>query len=112
MALAMQSMRLAQPASMNYLPVAGNIEDVATNAPVVAQNLRDQIDTGYMLLGVELVHAAQAIDLRRARDPNFRLSPETAALFNALRARVAFLDKDRALTPDFRAAADVLRAYR
>lgn len=112
MALAMQSLRLAQPASMNYLPVAGNIEDVATNAPIVAQNLRQQIQTGYQLLGVELVHAAQAIDLRRARDPNFRLSPATAALFDALRKQVAFLDKDRSLTPDFRAAAELLRTYR
>lgn len=111
-ALAMQSLRLAQPASMNYLPVAGNIEDVATNAPVVAQNLRQQIQTGYQLLGVELVHAAQAIDLRRAGDPDFRLSPATAGLYEALRRQVAFLDRDRALTPDFRAAAQLLRTCR
>lgn len=112
MALAMKSLRLAQPASMNYLPVAGNIEDVATNAPIVAQNLRRQIQTGYQLLGVELVHAAQAIDLRSAKDPNFRLSPATATLFGALRMQVAFLDKDRTLTPDFRAAAELLRTHR
>ncbi|MGU3626022.1 HAL/PAL/TAL family ammonia-lyase [Comamonas sp. C24C] len=112
MALAMQSLRLAQPASMNYLPVAGNIEDVATNAPIVAQNFRQQIQTGYQLLGVELVHAAQAIDLRRTKDPNFRLSPATAELFDALRNQVAFLDKDRALTLDFRAAAELLRTFR
>jgi histidine ammonia-lyase len=111
-ALAMRSKLLAQPASLDSMAVAGNIEDVATNAPVVAQRLREQIDAGYQLLGVELVHAAQALDLRRARQPLWQLSPATAALHAALRERVAFLDRDRALTADFRAAAELLRSYR
>lgn len=35
---------LANPASLSYVPVAGNIEDVATNAPFVVQKFQKQID--------------------------------------------------------------------
>jgi histidine ammonia-lyase len=105
----MENKALAMPVSLDYLPVAGNIEDVATNDPVVVQRVRKQVDNSYALLGIELIHAAQAAELRRRKNPDFVLSPATQALFDALRKRVLFLDQDRPLTNDFRAAADVLR---
>lgn len=108
-ALAMETKALAQPVSLDYLPMAGNIEDVATNAPAAVQRVRKQIDNTYTLLAIEAVQAAQAIDLRRRKTPGFTLSPSTQALYDALRARVPFVDQDRALTDDFRAAAQVLR---
>lgn len=108
-ALAMKIKQLALPVSLDFLPVAGNIEDVATNAPEVIRRVREQVDNSYMLLGIELLHAAQAAELRQRKDPRFTLSPATRALFDALRRRVAFLDQDRPLTNDFRASAEVLR---
>lgn len=74
--------------------------------------MQKQIDASYTLLGLELVEAAQAIDLRRRRQPSFTLAPATQPLYRALRAKVAFLERDRPLTPDFRAADTLLRAYR
>lgn len=44
--------------------MAGNIEDVPTNAPRTVQRVRTQIDTLSYILGSEMMHAAQAIDLR------------------------------------------------
>ena len=111
-ALAMANKTLAVPVSTEFLPVAGQVEDVATNAPDVVKRVQQQIDNSYMLLGVELVHAAQAIDLRQAKQPDYKLAPATLGLYKALRAKVALLDEDRPLTPDFRAAAEVLRAYK
>lgn len=108
-ALAMETKALAQPVSLDYLPMAGNIEDVATNAPAVVQRVRKQIDNTYALLAIEAVQAAQAIDLRKRKTPGFTLSPASHALYSALRERVPFVDQDRALTNDFRAATQVLR---
>jgi histidine ammonia-lyase len=110
--LAMENKVLATPVSTEYLPVAGQVEDVATNAPEVVKRLQKQIDNSYMLLGIELIHAAQAIDLRQQKTPDYVIAPATMGLYKALRAKVALLDEDRPLTPDFRAAADVLRAYK
>lgn len=111
-ALAMEIKALAQPVSLDYLPMAGNIEDVATNAPAAVQRVRKQIDNTYALLAIEAVQAAQAIDLRRRKTPGFTLSPATQTLYDALRARAPFIDQDRALTDDFRAAKLVLQNAR
>ncbi|MEK2605707.1 HAL/PAL/TAL family ammonia-lyase [Burkholderia arboris] len=111
-ALAMTVKSLAMPVSLDYLPVAGGIEDIATNAPDVVQRVQKQIDASYTLLGLELVEAGQAIDLRQRKQPSFTLAPATQPLYRALRTKVAFLQRDRPLTPDFRAADALLRAYR
>jgi histidine ammonia-lyase len=110
-ALAEENRELAVPVSMDFLPVAGGIEDIATNAPRVVERVQRQIDNCYLLLGLELLHAAQAIDLRKRSQPSFTLAPRTAGLYAALRRRVDFLDADRALTGDFRKAAEVVRSY-
>jgi len=110
-ALAMENKELAMPVSMDYLPVAGDIEDIATNAPRVVERVQQQIDNSFTLLGIELIHAGQAIDLRKQQQPDFTLSPATAGLYTALRSKVAFLDRDCPLTPDFRAAETLLHSY-
>jgi histidine ammonia-lyase len=111
-ALAMENKVLGTPVSTEFLPVAGQVEDVATNAPYVVERLQKQIDNSFALLGVELVHAAQAVDLRLAKTPGYLLSPVTDKLFKAIRAKVPTLDADRPMTPDFRNAADLLRTYK
>ncbi|STV77744.1 histidine ammonia-lyase [Klebsiella variicola] len=99
------------PVSMDFMPVAGDIEDIATNAPQVAQRLQQQIDNSYQLLGILLVHDAQAIDLRKQKNNGFTLSAPTGALYDALRRKVKFMDTDRPLSPDFAAAAQVLKTF-
>jgi histidine ammonia-lyase len=109
--LAMENKVLGAPVSMEFLPVAGQVEDVATNAPLVVQRLQKQIDNSFMLLGVELVHAAQGVDLRRAKSPEFQLSTAGSNLYKAIRAKVPMLSQDRPMTPDFRNAAEILHTY-
>ena len=111
MALAMRNKELAMPVSMDYFPVAGEIEDIATNAPQVVQRVQQQIDNSYKLLGIVLVHDVQAVDLRRQMNKNFTLSEPTKALYTAVRKQVPFINTDRALAPDFAAADKVLRHY-
>ncbi|MDJ8697397.1 aromatic amino acid lyase [Salmonella enterica] len=111
MSLAMRNKELAMPVSMDFMPVAGDIEDIATNAPQVAQRLQQQIDNSYQLLGILLVHDAQAIDLRKQKNNGFTLSAPTGALYDALRRKVKFMDTDRPLSPDFAAAAQVLKIF-
>lgn len=110
-ARALEHKELATPISMDYPPVAGDIEDIATNAPRVVERVQQQIDNSFTLLGIEPIHAGQAIDLRRQQQPDFTLSPATAGLYTSLRDKVAFLDHDRPLTPDFRAAKTLLQSY-
>ncbi|EGC1291252.1 aromatic amino acid lyase [Salmonella enterica] len=111
MSLAMRNRELAMPVSMDYMPVAGDIEDIATNAPQVAERLQQQIDNSYQLLGILLVHNAQALDLRKQKNNGFAMSAPTSALYDAVRKQVKFMDTDQPLSPDFSAAAQVLREF-
>ena len=111
-ALAGENEFLANPASLDYVPVAGNIEDVATNAPFVMQKFSKQIENFYSILGMELIHAAQAIDLRMQQNPNLKLSAQTKKLYDEYRKVVKFMDTDRPLTDDFRNSAKFLKKYK
>ena len=111
-ALAGENEFLANPASLDYVPVAGNIEDVATNAPFVMQKFSKQIENFYAILGMELIHAAQAIDLRMQQNPNLKLSAQTKKLYDEYRKVVKFMDTDRPLTDDFRNSAKFLKEYK
>jgi histidine ammonia-lyase len=71
--LAIESQELAAPILDNFA-MAGNIEDVPTNAPRTVQRVRTQIDTLSYILGIEMMHAAQAIDLRWQKHSNFKFS--------------------------------------
>ncbi|CAN7600660.1 aromatic amino acid lyase [Caballeronia sp. LjRoot34] len=110
-ALAMENKELAMPVSVDYLPAAGDIENMVANALRVVERVRQQIDNRFTLLDIERIHADQAIDLRRQQQPVFTLSPATAGLYIALPGKLAFFDRDPPLTPDFRAAATLLHSY-
>jgi histidine ammonia-lyase len=110
-ALASENRELANPVSLDFFASEGLIEDVATNAPRVVQRVRRQIENSFILLGIELIHAAQAIDLRKQVNPRLRLSGATEALYQALRKQIAMLEVDRPMTGDFAKAAALLKTY-
>lgn len=107
-----QNQELALPVSFNSYAVAGNIEDVATNAPRVVRRIRQSVDNLYYILGIELMHAAQAIDLRLQKNANLKLSPATRKLWSAFRKKVTFMEVDRALTPDIKNAYEFVKSYK
>lgn len=110
-ALMAENRYLANPASLDTYAMAGDIEDVATNAPFVVEKLRRIIDNHFHILGIELMHAAQAIDLRKQKNPMLTLGKQTKPLFQQYRKIVPFLDKDRPFTPYFRKSAQFLKRY-
>ncbi|MCR5825234.1 MAG: aromatic amino acid ammonia-lyase [Oscillospiraceae bacterium] len=93
---------LANPSSMDFIAVAGSIEDHASNLPLAADKALKITDNLRYMLGIEAMHAAQAIDLRRP----VKLGRVTGAVFAALRETVPFLNHDRNLS------IDINKAYR
>ncbi|PID63040.1 MAG: sugar transporter [Gammaproteobacteria bacterium] len=110
-ALTREIQMLANPASVATMSVAGTIEDVATNAPLAVSRLNAAADNYAYILGMELIHAAQAIDLRLQKNPELKLGKDTQKLYKAFREKVAFLDKDRPLSNDFEVAAEFVKHY-
>lgn len=108
-ALDLENQELSQPVLRNPLPIAGDIEDVGTNSASAAQRVLQLIDNLYFVLGLELMHAAQAVDLRRRDSPDLALGDGSGTLLQSFRQVVPFLDRDRPLTPDIQASYQFLR---
>jgi len=97
---AARNQRLADPVSLDLIPVAGDIEDTATNAAAAATNVSKIVENTFSILAVELMHAAQAVDLRQRTNPALALGRGTRPFLAAYRQVVPFIDKDRQLSPD------------
>ena len=61
---------------------------------------------------MELLHAAQAVDLRRAQEDGVKLSTKTEALYKAYRAKVPFVDKDRIFSDDLANGIELLKGWK
>jgi len=87
---------LSNPVSADYMSLSGDMEDHATNAPLVVAKTRDITDRLLYVLAIEAINAAQAIDLRGG----VRLGSGTGALYKKLRSVVPFLAEDRNVSRD------------
>ncbi len=110
--LATEIRTLSQPVSSDALAVAGNIEDVATNGPLAAQRVGQQAARLRTLLGIELIHAAQAVDLRTRAEPRRPVGKGTGEVLAAFRQEVPFLSQDRRLADDIARADRFLNQER
>jgi histidine ammonia-lyase len=107
-----ENRNLANPVSADSFPVAGDIEDTATNSALVATHLAKIICNLHYQLGIQLMHGAQAVDLRKRENPKLRLSNSTLHLFKAYRHIIPMITQDRPLTPDINKSAEFLYHYR
>lgn len=103
--------QLSIPVSTISYPVAGEIEDTATNSLLVVQHLTKIVEDLYQIMGFELLHASQAIDLKKLQAPQLKFGKSTIALYSDFRKIVPFLQKDRELTPDIKKAYAFMSQY-
>jgi histidine ammonia-lyase len=95
-ALLFEIRHLASPLSIHSSSGADGVEDDSTNAVQGALRLREQLHRFRQLLAIELICAAQAVDLAAPK----RLSPGTAAAHRCIRELVELQTDDRPLGVD------------
>jgi len=105
-ALVSENKTLAHPDSVDSIPSSANQEDHVSMGANAARHTLEILANVRTVLAVELVTAAQAVDLRERGAE--RLGRGTAAAYRQIRARVRFLDHDRPLTQDIEAVADLI----
>ncbi len=93
----------ATPASLDTIPVSETVEDHAPNTPLCVRKLEEQLLAWGMLVAIEAMVAAQAVDLRGVRP-----APATARLYAAVRDAVPMLTTDRETGPDADAVYDFI----
>lgn len=101
---------LATPASVDSIPGSASREDHVSMGMTSARKLREVVRNVEAILAIEMLCAAQAIDLRAmaAHTHAIRLGQGTHAAHHALRAVVPHLDADRLLSRDIQSVIDLL----
>lgn len=106
-----QSKQLCTPASVDSIVSSNGQEDhvsMGANAATKAWQVTENVAR---VLGIELLTAAQALDLRRLRG-GAPIAPRLQEILDAFRADVAFLSEDRVLYPDMEAATRFVLMHR
>ena len=108
---------LAHPASVDSIPTSANQEDHVSMGSISARHARAVLAGVERILAIELVVAAQALDLRlaaiAANGPDVDVPSPGAGVVEAhrrLRAHVPHLDRDREPGPDLAAAVALVHA--
>jgi len=104
-ALASENKLLAHPASVDSLPTSANQEDHVSMATHGARRLHDMADNTAVIVGIELLAAAQGIELRKP----VTTSPRLQKVLSLLREDTAFWDQDRLMAPEIESAKRLVR---
>ncbi|CVI62388.1 aromatic amino acid lyase [Agrobacterium leguminum] len=105
-ALLAENQQIGAQAPVGSIAMAGNIEDLDSHAPLSVANLGRILDNLYWMSSIQLLHAAQAVDLRKPG----QLGAGTKALFEDYRRTVPFVAVDRIYTNDFSTGYRFLKA--
>ena len=116
---------LAHPASVDSIPSSNNQEDHVSMGTIAARKAASILENVYQVIAMELLCAAQAVDLRRIKKdwrgensdkPGFlgenptALGNITCKLYEKLRSQVSPMMDDRVIAPDIAAAANLIKS--
>jgi histidine ammonia-lyase len=96
---------LAHPASVDSIGSSAGQEDHVSMGMTAARHAREVVSNAEVVIALEALVAAQALDLRAPLEP----AAATGAARDAIRSRVAFLDADRELGADISAVTHLVR---
>lgn len=105
-ALVSENKVLAHPASVDSIPTSANQEDFVSMGAHAARKAIQILRNVQQIVGIELVLAAQAVDL----DPEGRLGRGTRAVYEVVRTAVPPLHEDRVLSDDLRQGLALVRS--
>ncbi len=111
-ALVSENKTLAHPASVDSIPTSANKEDYVSMGAYAARKADDVCANSLVVLAVELLCGAQALEFGRGLKPGAGVE----AAYQAIRQHVPPLEQDRPQTPDIETIArlvlegDILRA--
>jgi histidine ammonia-lyase len=99
--------RLAVPASVDSIPSSAMQEDHVSMGWHAGRKLRRAVENLTQVIGIELMAAARAIDMRSPLTP----APVTSAVIAELRKTVPGPGPDRYLSPELIASAEFVRTH-
>ena len=108
-ALVSENKVLAHPACVDSIPTSANKEDHVSMGTLAARKCREILDNTEHVIAVELLCAAQAMDLLNAQRP-MQPGLGTRQAWRTIRAQIPYLDQDRIMAPDIERMVALLRS--
>jgi len=105
-ALVSENKTLCHPACVDSIPTSANKEDHVSMGTISARKCREIVRNSETVVAIELLCAAQAMDLFT----NMKPGEGTLAAYRAIRDAIPHLDKDRVLSNDIQAVMDLLKS--
>ena len=96
---------LCHPAGIDSIPTSANKEDHVSMGTVSARKCREIVGNAADVIAIELLCAAQALDLFT----NMKPGEGTLAAYRVIRKAVPHLEKDRILSTDIAAIGQLMR---
>ncbi|NIP99738.1 MAG: histidine ammonia-lyase [Nitrospinaceae bacterium] len=103
-ALVSENKVLAHPASVDSIPTSANKEDHVSMGTIAARKARQVVENVKQVAAIELLCAAQALDLFT----NLKPGKGTLAAYQVIRRHVRHLKRDRELNPDIETVAALI----
>lgn len=99
-ALCTENKVLGHPAAVDTIPTSANVEDHVSMGATSAIKLKQIVENLELILSLELFSAAQGIDFRRQRiGAEKSLGQGTQPVYNLIREKVPFIEKDTLMKP-------------
>lgn len=86
---------LAHPASVDSIPSSANQEDHVSMGTIAARGARDILSNAQNVIGIELLAATQALDLREQRN----LGKGSKVAYEVIRQHIHFIGEDQIMYP-------------
>ena len=96
---------LAHPASVDSIPSSANQEDHVSMGTIAARKAKEIMENTRNVLAMELLAAAQAIDLRGKK----KLGVGTDAAYNVIRNHTKFIDEDLVMYKEINKCEDIIK---
>lgn len=109
-ALCNENKVLSHPASADTIPSSANVEDHVSMGVTSVLKLRRIVENLEHILALELFCAAQGVDFRKKRiGAEKHLGKGTQKIYNLIRSRVPFIEKDEYMKPHIEAMLRIVR---
>lgn len=106
-ALVSDNKTLAHPDSVDSIPTSANQEDHVSMSANAARHAREIIRNSEKVVAIEMLTAAQALDLR---PPELRRGPGTRVAHGVLRQHVERLERDRPFSGDIERVTELVHS--
>ena len=106
-ALIAETRILSHPAANQSIPAAADQEDFVSMGLTTSQKTRQILDNCYGVLAIEMMAAAQALDMRKKG-----MGKGTSIAHKIIRESIDYLDEDRPLYKDHNKMVEILKSER